>query len=107
MPACLVGGVLVWTELAPEAIKKGTLTSATAAAFALLCQNIALERQMRAAELGAGVGGPDHRGMIRLVEIGMERFGLNATGKPSAVVERPRDDFAEFDQPLTLVKGAK
>ena len=105
IPACLVGGALVWTELAPKAIEKGTLTPATAAAFALLCQNVALERQMRAAELGAGVGGPDHRGMIRLVELGLERFGLNANGKPAVVQAPPDDAFSEFEGPV-LVKGA-
>lgn len=99
MPACLTGGALVWTELAPEATTKGTLTAATAAAFALLCQNVTLERQMRAAELGAGVGGPDHRGMIRLVEMGLERFGLNADGKPVAVVKASKDEWAEFEGP--------
>lgn len=107
MPVCLTGGALVWLELAPEATKKGTLTPATASAFALLCQNVALERQMRAAELGAGVGGPDHRGMIRLVEMGMDRFGLNANGKAEAAPEKPVDEWAEFDQPLTLVKGSR
>lgn len=101
-----VESAVVWAELAPKATARQTLTETELPGFLLLCQNVALERRMRRAELGAGVGGPDHRGMIRLVEIGLARFGLTGTGKPATMVEAPKDEWAEFDGPQ-LVKGAR
>src|SRR5436190_1749273 len=78
----------VFAELAPQATQSGTLTAGTAAAFLLLCQNVVLERRLR---LGSAVGGGDHRGMIRIVEIGMARFCLAPNGKAAAVPEKPVD----------------
>ena len=91
----------VWVSLAPRALTQRTLTAETADSFALLCQNMALERLMRTS---AQVGGADHRGMIRLIEISLARFCLAPTGRPAVAAEAPKDEFAAFDEPLRLVK---
>jgi hypothetical protein len=95
---------LIWAELAPLAIAAGTLEQRTAMAFADLCAYIVLERKLRAAPLTCA--GPDHRGMMARVDAGRVRFRLIADGKP-VQVETVEDEFAEFDQPLTVVQGGK
>jgi hypothetical protein len=80
------------------------LTPATAAAFAMLCRNVVIERKLSVSALG--VAGPDHRGMLARVEGLMLRFGLVPNGK--AIAMQPaeeRDEWSEFDGPK-LVKGA-
>jgi hypothetical protein len=95
---------LVWSELAPLATAAGTLEPRTAMAFADLCAYIVLERKLRAAELTCA--GPDHRGMMARVDSGRVRFRLIADGKGSDAAPEV-DEWAEFDQPLTVVKGGK
>lgn len=94
----------VWNLLAPLAQSALTLTPATAEAFALLCRNVVTERALRA----AGAGSPDHRGMVRLVEISMARFCLAPNGKAIVQTEAPKDEWAEFDVtgPQLVKKGA-
>lgn len=92
----------VWKELSTHAITAGTLTAATAMAFADLCDYIVLERKLRAAPLT--VAGPDHRGMMARVEAGRVRFRLLPDGKAVATLEPVKDEWAEFDSPLQLVK---
>lgn len=94
----------VWNELAPLALALGTLTVATAMAFADLCGYIVMERKMRVAPLAAG--GPDHRGLIQRIETMRARFRLIADGKPVVKPETTGDEWSEFDGP-TLVKGAR
>ena len=95
--------VAVWDRLAPHALAAKTLTPATAEAFAFGCYMVVLERELRATR----PGGPDHRMLLIRVEAFNARFRLAPMGKEMPQVEEPKDDFAEFDQPLTLVKGAK
>ena len=95
-------GLAVWRELAPHALDQRTLTPATALAFGWLCRTIVLERKLAAAPLA--VAGPDHRGMMQRMEAGLARFRLTPDGKPPVVVEQPKDEWAEFDTPLSLVK---
>jgi hypothetical protein len=85
--------LLVWQELAPFALAERTLTPATAAAFALLCRVIVLER---AAGRSRDRGKADHRGLIIRTEAGLAKFRLSPTGKPNPP-EKPLDPFAEFD----------
>ena len=59
----------------------------------------------RAAPLA--VAGPDHRGMMQRVEVGLARFRLTADGKSVAVPETSKDGFAEFDEPLKVLRGGK
>jgi hypothetical protein len=88
---------------APHAIAERTLEPRTVVAFLLLCQNIVLERKLATAPLTCA--GPDHRGLLARVEVGMARFRLAPDGKP-VVGEEPKDEWAEFDG-LTVVNGGK
>lgn len=102
-PASIVGGDAdIWAELAPLAHRSGKLTADMVPAFALLCAQAAAERLMRV-DLEKSWG-PDHRGLIRLVELGMARFRIQPDGKQPAVVEVAKDEWTEFDAPLALVK---
>lgn len=83
----------VWRELAPRAQEAGTLTPATATAFALLCKAIILERRL---SHGIGAGSADHRGMMQRVEVGLTRFGLAPIGKPLTKPKEEDDPFAAF-----------
>ena len=95
----------VWKELAPFALAEKTLTPATAMAFSTLCRNIVILRKLEAAPLTCA--GPDHRGMLARVEMGWARFRLLPDGKPVIGDESPADEWAEFDAPLTVLKGGK
>lgn len=116
----------VWLALAPHATAAGTLTAATSAAFADLCEAICLKRDMKTAIDEAGLtylkvtidgAGQEHQeqkahpllsryvAQAVRVEAGQTRFMLTGTGKPAAVVAPPEDQFSEFDGPQ-LVKGA-
>lgn len=97
-------GQKVWAELAPLAIAEGTLEPRTAMAFADLCAYIVLERKLRVSALACA--GPDHRGMMARVDAGRVRFRLIADGK-TVEAAAPVDEWAEFDQPLTVLKGGK
>lgn len=92
---------LVWAELAPLAHGRGTLTVDMAPAFTLLCAQVAAERALRLSPLHAW--GPDHRGVVRLVELGMARFRIQPDGKPAEAPAKPMDPFAQFDQGPQLV----
>jgi hypothetical protein len=94
----------VWDELAKHAMKAGTLTEATAEAFALGCRVMVLERSVAL----TNPAGADHRGVLQRVTAFLHDFGLAPTGKPMAQVEKPVDEWGEFDAPpLALVRGGK
>lgn len=86
----------VWLSLAPGAFKARTLTRATEAAFKLLCQDVLLERDLRADPEKRG--GADHRGMRQQVRAEMKAFGISPVGKP-IVTDAPKSDdpFDQFD----------
>ena len=85
----------VWAREAPYALAAGTLTPATAEAFALFCRSVVLEVKL---SKGQTAGGPSHRGVIAIVTAGRLRFGLSPNGKPIAKPAAVADPFAEFDQ---------
>ena len=85
----------VWRREAPFALTAGTLTAASADAFALHCRNVVLELKL---SKGGKAGGPSHRGMIAAVTAGRLRFGTSPNGKPLAQPAKPDDPFAEFDR---------
>lgn len=87
----------VWAELSPLAQRSGKLTPDMVPAFTLLCAQAAAEREMRVTEVRAW--GADHRGLIRLVELGMARFRIQPDGRPPVDVEPAKDGFEEFDAP--------
>lgn len=72
--------LLIWHELAPQAIATRTLTPATTAAFAMLCRAVVLERALSASPSSAG--GPNHRGLQHRVATWMKDFCLSPFGKP-------------------------
>lgn len=82
-PDCLsVEERKVWLRLAPLAMAKGTLTKDEGLAFEMMCKNIVLEREFAASRVDAG--GPNHRGLIKVVDTELARFGLHGMGKPVA-----------------------
>lgn len=105
----------VWRELAPHAAAAGTLTPATAWAFAELCDVIVLKRATLSAisRQGLMVEGAAHPLLSRYtalqgrVESGLTRFKLLPLGKAMAVDEALKDEFAQFDAPLVVLQGGK
>ena len=95
----------IWKELAQHALAEKTLTERTLMAFATLCRNIVILRKLEMAPLTCA--GPDHRGMLARVESGWARFRLMPDGKPVVEEAAPADEFAEFDAPLTMIKGGR
>jgi len=70
----------VWHELAPHAFAARTLTTATAAAFVMLCRAIVQERALSASLVH--VGGPNHRGLMHRVSTWLKDFAIAPFGKP-------------------------
>lgn len=70
----------VWLRLAPLAMAKGTLTNDEGLAFEILCRNVVLEDEYAKSRVDAG--GPNHRGIIKIVDTELARFGLHGIGKP-------------------------
>ena len=68
----------VWLQLSTEAFKARTLHRGNAERFKILCKNIIRERALAITDLGGG----KHRGMIQLVEKGLDVFMLGAYGRP-------------------------
>jgi len=86
----------IWLDLAPHAFAARTLTRATAFAFRLLCQNVALERGFaaRADECGRA----SHRGLIQRVDAELAAFNLRPFGKPifEAAPAQPANPLDKF-----------
>lgn len=82
----------VWLELAPHAIKSGTLTMATSLGFRMLCRNVALERTYAASVMDRG--GANHRGLIQRIDAELLRFNLAPCGKamPNPEAQKPPVD---------------
>lgn len=72
----------IWMKLAPHAFRRGTLTRTTAASFERFCKLVVLER--KEADSSAR-GGPNHRGLLRLIRDLEHDFMLTPTGRPLAV----------------------
>jgi hypothetical protein len=104
-PADLDGAAAeTWNALAPFALAAGTLTPATALAFAFLCRVVVEESVLR--NDPEKRSGADHRGIMARMNDLLGRFGLHATGKPMAVPKPAEvDPFAEFDGPKLAVNN--
>src|SRR6185503_5878828 len=76
----------IWHELAPHAVAQRTLTPATAAAFAMLCRAVVLERALGGSPSTAG--GANHRGLMHRVATWKKDFCLQPFGRP-LVDEKP------------------
>ena len=98
---------VIWDTLAPHAVAAGTLTPATAWAFAQLCDLIGLSHAVRQRIARDGLMDADgahpllarHVAFVVRVEAGLTRFRLAPMGKAIAAPEEAADPFAEFDRP--------
>lgn len=73
----------VWLKQAPHAFANRTLTRATALAFERYCKIVVLERNEARS---SGVGGANHRGLLKQINAYELQFMLIPAGKPMADV---------------------
>lgn len=71
----------IWNQQAPHAFKARTLTRATALAFERYCRVVVLECNE---SKSSGVGGSNHRGLLRQINAYELQFLLSPAGKPVA-----------------------
>lgn len=80
----------VWERQAPHALRQGTLTPSKAFAFARYCRIAVLEANEAKS---SAVGGPNHRGLLKLVNELELQFQLTANGdsvaEPTPVPQAP------------------
>lgn len=69
----------VWVRQATHAFMNRTLTRATALAFERYCRVVVLERNE---SKSSGVGGANHRGLLKQINTYELQFGLTANGRP-------------------------
>lgn len=68
----------IWLKQAPFAFANRTLTKATALAFERYCKVVVLERNEAKS---SGVGGPNHRGLLKQINAFELQFLLAPSGK--------------------------
>lgn len=83
----------VWLKQAPHAFKQRTLTRASAMAFERYCKVVVLERNEAKS---SGVGGSNHRGMLKILRDLEIQFVLMPMGKP--MPELPREQAPVVDE---------
>jgi hypothetical protein len=76
----------IWQLQATHAFAKGTLTKASALSFARYCKVVVLERAVAKSQ---GVSGPNHRGLLRLVNTLETQFMLAPSGKAMRLPAAP------------------
>lgn len=76
----------VWLKQAPHAFANRTLTRATALAFERYCKVVVLERNEAKS---SGVGGANHRGLLKQINAYELQFLLMPCGKAMPVVDKP------------------
>lgn len=89
----------VWLKQAPHAFKNRTLTRATALSFERYCKVVVLERNEAKS---SGVGGSNHRGLLKQINSYELQFMLTPAGKPmleAAPIAKQDDDDAFFGGP--------
>jgi hypothetical protein len=69
----------VWLNQAPHAFKRGTLTRGTAMAFERYCKVVVLERNEAKS---SGIGGANHRGLLKQINAYELQFLLIPNGRP-------------------------
>jgi len=92
----------VWLKQASHAFKNRTLTRATALAFERYCKVVVLERNEAKS---SGVGGANHRGLLKQINAYELQFMLIPAGKPMvepAPVPQQDEDDAFFGGPRVL-----
>jgi hypothetical protein len=87
----------VWLKQAPFAFKNGTLTRASALSFERYCKVVVMERNEGKS---SGVGGANHRGLLKQINSYELQFMLTPAGKPMPVVvteqAQPESKLARF-----------
>lgn len=85
----------IWLKQAPFAFVNRTLTRATALAFERYCKVVVLERNEAKS---SGVGGPNHRGLLKQINAFELQFMLAPCGKAMPIVAAvtPDEDDAYF-----------
>lgn len=79
----------VWLKQAPHAFAQRTLTRATALAFERYCTIVVQERNEAKS---SGVGGSNHRGLLKQINAYELQFMLCPSGKPMAEPVRTAQD---------------
>lgn len=82
----------VWLKQAPFAFASRTLTKASAMAFERYCETVVLERNERKS---SGVGGANHRGLLKELRALEERFLLAPLGKAMPMLDAPAANAPE------------
>lgn len=83
----------VWLKQAPHAFRNRTLTRATAMAFERYCKVAVLERNEAKS---SGVGGTNHRGLLKQIQSYELQFLLAPAGKPMAEAPASVDEDEAF-----------
>lgn len=76
----------IWLKQAPHAFANRTLTRATAFSFERYCKVIVLERNE---SRSSGVGGTNHRGLLKQINELEKQFLLTPDGRPMAAPAKP------------------
>ena len=95
----------VWLKQAPHAFRARTLTRGTAMAFERYCKVVVLERNEAKS---SGVGGANHRGLLKQINAFELQFCLVANGRPmaeAAPVVVQDEDEAFFGGPRGVIAG--
>jgi hypothetical protein len=94
----------VWLKQAPHAFKNRTLTRATALSFERYCKVVVLERNEAKS---SGVGGSNHRGLLKQINSYELQFLLTPAGKAMPVeTVASTDDDEMFFAPSNVNRGA-
>jgi hypothetical protein len=96
----------VWLKQAPHAFKNGTLTRGTALSFERYCKVVVLERNEAKS---SGMGGANHRGLLKQINSYELQFMLTPCGKPLVAASAPAavedEDEMFFGGPRGVVGG--
>jgi hypothetical protein len=82
----------VWLKQAPHAFRNGMLTRVSAMAFERYCKVVVLERNEARS---SGVGGSNHRGLLKQINQYELQFGLIPNGRPMPEAAVPQQDEDE------------
>lgn len=85
----------IWLKQAPHAFANRTLTRASALAFERYCKVVVLERNEAKS---SGVGGANHRGLLKQVNAFELQFLLTPSGRAMPVTDRPAAGADEDDE---------
>lgn len=91
----------VWLKQAPHAFKNGTLKRSTAMSFERYCEIVVLERNEAKS---SGMGGANHRGLLKQINSYELQFLLTPAGKPvlEPVAPEQDEDDAFFGGPRVV-----